>query len=204
MGFGETKQNLLLGIEFMEGGDLFDQICKGDICMDEEKVKSYLHQILQALVFLHAHGLAHGDMKPENLLLDQTKTVVKLADFGSAIAPTNEVDLELPLNDARTSAYCPPELLLGEMYDASSDMWAVGCILYVLLNRKHPFDPSGRSTRGQIEANIVTHESETILRQCKHGTTSARDLLRRLLCRDKKSRWSAQEALNHPWFNSLD
>jgi len=75
-------------------------------------------------------SIIHGDVKPENILLSASNSKLKLADFGSSLMkgiPPEQV------YHARTTAYCPPEILLGGTCNATTDMWAVGCILYILL-----------------------------------------------------------------------
>lgn len=182
----------------MDGGDLFSKLCTNGALQEADAMK-IAYQILEALEFLHRNSIVHGDLKPENILLDQSQTEIKLADFGCA---TMKGISRQPHNDARTTAYCPPEILLGSTFRESADMWALGCIIFVLLCGTHPFDPSGRSTKGQIEAKIVTQDVTTVLRRCRHVSPTARDLITKLLCREETKRLTAEKALEHAWFRS--
>lgn len=74
-------------------------------------------------------SIVHGDLKPENILLDKKQKQIKIADFGTALLPQSGK----PMNEGRTTAYCSPEMLLGGKATPSADIWAVGCILFVLL-----------------------------------------------------------------------
>lgn len=85
-----------------------------------------MQQLLQAVQHLHKSDFIHRDIKCSNLLLTN-KHVLKLADFGLARSIHGNADLT---NKVVTLWYRPPELLLGATkYDASLDMWSVGCVL---------------------------------------------------------------------------
>lgn len=90
-------------------------------------VQSYTSQIIEGLAYCHSMGIMHRDLKPQNILVSRDGGL-KLADFGLARTFT-------PSHRALTTAvitrwYRPPEILLGgNIYDASVDMWSVGCVI---------------------------------------------------------------------------
>lgn len=96
-----------------------------------------LLQTLQALAYLHRHGILHRDLKPDNILVVDGQ--VKLLDFGLAMAREH---LEDDIEDrfAGTLAYMAPELLHGLPSSEASDLYAFGMIAYELFAGRHPFD----------------------------------------------------------------
>ncbi|KAL0737545.1 hypothetical protein Bca4012_013755 [Brassica carinata] len=91
-------------------------------------VRSYSKQLFIALKHLKNCGVLHCDIKPDNMLVNENKTVLKLCDFGNAMfAGKNEVTPYLV-----SRFYRSPEIILGLAYDHPLDIWSVGCCLYEL------------------------------------------------------------------------
>ena len=82
-GFYETPDAFYLVMEFVEGGELFDKLV-ADGAQSEGRASEVTRQVADAVAFLHAQGLCHADIKPENLLLTShgPDAAVKLVDFG--------------------------------------------------------------------------------------------------------------------------
>jgi serine/threonine protein kinase len=122
---------LLVVMECMEGGELFERIQKrADQAFTEREAANIMKQVCSAVAHLHAMNIAHRDLKPENLLyLDKSsESVLKLTDFGFAKEVTTT--LQTP---CYTPYYVAPEVLGPERYDMSCDMWSLGVIMYILL-----------------------------------------------------------------------
>ncbi|OQR83775.1 cleavage induced protein kinase [Achlya hypogyna] len=186
--------------ELVAGGELFDHIVRYGACTEPE-ARRMIHDIAQAVLFLHSNGLIHKDLKPENVLLrfkeKRSDNVAKLADFGSAGPPSifNRAD------DVGTSAYLPPELLERKdgLCTQAADMWAVGCILYILLTGMHPFDMDGSLPEEVIESHIRQAKVCFTHPRCDLLSAEAKDLVSKLLLKDPTRRLSAKEMLEHPW-----
>ncbi|GAB5353817.1 hypothetical protein AAMO2058_000066400 [Amorphochlora amoebiformis] len=95
--------------------------------LSESIVRSYMYQILLGLAHMHKVGFFHRDMKPENLLVDKSRKVVKLADFGLA----REIRSRPPYTHyVSTRWYRAPEVLLrSDEYNSPVDLWATGAIM---------------------------------------------------------------------------
>ncbi len=106
--------------------------------MEEKEIQKIFGKVLRGIVHLHQYGIAHRDIKPDNILicLDQdNETIVKIIDFGFA---TNNTLAELHCG---TPNFMAPELLeKSAKYNCSAvDMWALGVTLFYLCEGRYPF-----------------------------------------------------------------
>ncbi|CAI9785362.1 unnamed protein product [Fraxinus pennsylvanica] len=91
-------------------------------------VRAYAKQLFIALKHLKNCGVLHCDIKPDNMLVNESKNVLKLCDFGNAMfAGKNEITPYLV-----SRFYRAPEIILGLPYDHPMDIWSVGCCLFEL------------------------------------------------------------------------
>mmetsp|Transcript_3864 Transcript_3864/g.11537 ORF Transcript_3864/g.11537 Transcript_3864/m.11537 type:complete len:760 (+) Transcript_3864:83-2362(+) len=99
-------------------------------------VRIYARQILSALHLLQKCKIVHADIKPDNIMVNEAKTAVKLCDFGSASSTEEGGDIT-PYLVSRF--YRAPEIVLGLPFGTPIDMWSVGCCLYELYTGKIAF-----------------------------------------------------------------
>lgn len=115
-----------------------------DVGLNIRAVRAYSHQLFLALSLLRKANVMHADIKPDNILVNEAKTVLKLCDLGSASdASENEITPYLV-----SRFYRAPEIILGVPYDPSLDVWSVGCTLYELYTGKILFP--GRSNNQML------------------------------------------------------
>jgi hypothetical protein len=95
-------------------------------------------QVADALSAIHAAGIIHRDIKPLNLFV-QGKDALKILDFGIARDYQDWTTITLTGQTLGTPAYMAPELWTGERAGASSDLYALGCVLYEMLVGRSPF-----------------------------------------------------------------
>ncbi|XP_071091528.1 serine/threonine-protein kinase PRP4 homolog [Haliotis cracherodii] len=103
-----------------------------DIGLHIKAVRSYSQQLFLALKLLKRCSILHADIKPDNILVNESKLVLKLCDFGSA-SHVSENDIT-PYLVSRF--YRAPEIIIGMGYDHAIDMWSVGCTIYELYTGK--------------------------------------------------------------------
>lgn len=116
-----------------------------DVGLHIKAVRSYSQQLFFALKLLKRCNILHADIKPDNILVNETKLVLKLCDFGSA-SHVAENDIT-PYLVSRF--YRAPEIVMGLGYDFSIDMWSVGCTLYELYTGKIMF--AGKSNNQMLK-----------------------------------------------------
>jgi serine/threonine-protein kinase PRP4 len=98
-------------------------------------VRSYTRQLFRALRLLKKCQIMHADIKPDNILVNETKLVLKLCDFGSA-SDASENDITEYLV---SRFYRAPEIILGLPYDYGIDLWSVAVTIYELYTGKIMF-----------------------------------------------------------------
>ena len=247
-------------MELAGGGDLFDHVIEHG-AMDEAQAGRVVHDVAQALRFLHARGFVHQDVKPENVLFDGRSGAAKLADFGCCVATAAAVreaaarrrkqqqqqqqqqqqhadsagaaavaaaaadddeagqleQLTSRLYVLGTTGYMPPEWQRAAAQehmhesDPATDMWGLGCVLFVLLAGYHPFDPTGAATVEEVEERVLTFTDarrgggEGAWRldyshpNWEHVGVEAKGLVKGLLRADPAKRLTAEQVATHPW-----
>ncbi|KAI0322810.1 kinase-like domain-containing protein [Amylostereum chailletii] len=189
----ETSSELYLILEYVEGGELFEYLCKKGRLSTSEAL-GYFQQIISAIDYCHRFNIAHRDLKPENLLLDREKNI-KVADFGMAAwQKTNSSGL---LQTACGSPhYAAPEVIDGQAYNgSSSDIWSCGVILFALLAGRLPFDDDDLPTLlEKVKVGNYDMHSGIDIR--------AQDLIKKMLEKDVRKRITIPQILAHPFFTS--
>ncbi|XP_022720914.1 calcium-dependent protein kinase 3-like isoform X2 [Durio zibethinus] len=170
----EDRHSVNLIMELCEGGELFDRIiAKGHY--SEREAANLCRQIVMVVHSCHSMGVMHRDLKPENFLfLSKVEdSPLKATDFGlSVFFKPGDV-----FKDLVGSAYYVAPEVLRRRYGPEADIWSAGVILYILLSGVPPF-------YGDPWPSV---------------SSSAKDLVRKMLRDDPKERLSAFEVLNHPW-----
>eukprot|EP01116_Phalansterium_solitarium_P006204 TRINITY_DN18505_c0_g1_i1.p1 TRINITY_DN18505_c0_g1~~TRINITY_DN18505_c0_g1_i1.p1 ORF type:complete len:291 (+),score=36.37 TRINITY_DN18505_c0_g1_i1:358-1230(+) len=200
----ETNDRMYLILELITGGELFDKIVHLHH-YTEKDASRVVQQILRACLHLHEHNICHRDLKPENLLLesDSTDAQVKLADFGLSAFLTSGKKLTKAVG---TPGYIAPEILQtldGDLdgYGKEVDMWSVGVIMYILLCGFPPFyADDDNEAFDLIIAGQYTYPSK----YWDKISSAAKDLIDHLLVVDPSKRFTARQALDHPWTVSTD
>jgi len=103
-----------------------------------KRVQKFLEQLLHGIAYCHSHRVLHRDLKPQNLLIDQKKGALKLADFG--LARAFGIPIRTYTHEVVTLWYRAPEILLGSRhYSTPVDVWSIGCIFSEMANQRPLF-----------------------------------------------------------------
>jgi serine/threonine protein kinase len=141
------EKTLYILMQCANGGDLGHHLIK---CgpFPEEAVKLWFAQILSTVSYMHSEGIAHRDLKLDNILLDHNNKAL-LTDFGLSRVcrrrpkPGRKGGTEWSSTFCGTTPYMAPEILMtvNIFYDPfPTDIWALGIILFILFNSGYPFD----------------------------------------------------------------
>lgn len=146
-----------------------------------------LKQILSCLNYIHELGICHRDVKPENVLLEDTKRFdnIKLIDFSTAYQFTKNDPIMY--DKVGTPYYISPEVL-KESYTSKCDIWSVGVIAYILLSTNPPFQ--GNSADDILKK--VTLGSYSFAQGWSGISDKAKDFVKQLLCVDPAQRLTAK------------
>ncbi|XP_018494663.1 MAP kinase-interacting serine/threonine-protein kinase 1-like [Galendromus occidentalis] len=219
--FHEDNDRFYLIFEKMNGGPLLKHI-QEKVHFTEREASEVVAQLASALQFLHQKGIAHRDLKPENILCASPNSVspVKICDFdlGSGVilqesSPVSTPELLTPVGSAE---YMAPEVVgafIGQAvyYDKRCDLWSLGVIAYMLLCGYPPFYGSCGSGCGWERGEFCSHCQEKLFDSIRDGyyefperewnaiSEDAKDLIRNLLVKDVKRRFTADVVLKQAW-----
>ena len=193
----DTPNTLFIVMELVQGGELYEMIVERKT-FSEKDTSHIMKQVFSALEYLHGIGIVHRDLKLENMLLNDKKTLdVKVADFGLSKLYSGQA-LQTACG---TPFYVAPDILLGTGYGPEVDMWACGVLLYILLSGRLPFHADNDAQLFQLimEGNLVfkSPQFDTV-------SAEATDLIRKLLVVDPKVRLTASQALEHPFIKGKE
>ncbi|KAL8159604.1 hypothetical protein V2J09_001141 [Rumex salicifolius] len=194
----DSDSHLLLVTDLCESSTLFDRLSAA-APFSEAEACSIFSQLVSALAHCHRHGVAHRDVKPENVLFD-SRGRLKLCDFGSAEWFVGSDGERVPMRGVvGTPYYVAPEVLSGRDYNDKVDVWSAGVILYIMLAGVPPF--YGDSVEETFHA-VLRGNLRFPTRIFRSVSPEAKDLMRKMLCKDVARRLSADQVLRHPWVMS--
>jgi serine/threonine-protein kinase len=139
---GEWDHTAYIAMELLEGRDLRDIISSGE-SLSLDRIADIIAQAADGLAYAHRHGIVHRDVKPANIMVLHNGQV-KITDFGIAKIPAGEQTQTGTI--LGSPKYMSPEQILGQPVDGRSDIFALGAVLYELLNREPAFGGENVST----------------------------------------------------------
>jgi calcium/calmodulin-dependent protein kinase I len=194
MDFYEEDETFYLVMEYMEGGDVFDNIVKMT-SYKEKDARDLTVKLLKAVSSIHKAGIAHRDIKPQNLLLSskENNASIKIGDFGFARRVHTPESLTTRVG---TPTYVAPEILKNIPHDQRADLWSIGVVIFVLLVGYPPFLEEKQS---DLFAKIRAGDWNFVETDWAHISLDAKALIKGLLVTDPKERWSLEESLRCRW-----
>ena len=188
---------IYLIMEECTGGEFFDRLAKRakeNKMYTEKDGARILKQILQAVNYLHSHGVCHRDLKPENILFSTISedSQVKLIDFG--LSKVFDGDNNTMKGTVGTTFYMAPEVINGK-YDEKCDIWSCGVILYIMLCGKPPFYSSDEE---ELKEKICSMQYDLNYKEFLNVSQDALDLIKSIFV-PMEQRPSAYDLLNTKW-----
>jgi NIMA (never in mitosis gene a)-related kinase len=183
------NRNLNIVMDYADGGDLHQRITRtrhAGKSFAEEKVLRWFTEATLALKYLHDRHVLHRDLKSQNLFLT-SQDRLRIGDFG--ISKVLESTAAFARTTIGTPYYLSPEICMEKPYSFSSDIWALGCILYELAALRVPFDAQNLQALVQ---KITRGPTPQLPSTC---SAELRQLCGDLLHREQSSRPNACEIL---------
>lgn len=190
----EGKTDIVMVLEMISGGELFDRIIDEDFELTEREVIKYMLQIVDGVNFIHKKGIVHLDLKPENIMcINKTGSKIKLIDFGLARRLENAGSLKVLFG---TPEFVAPEVINYEAISYATDMWSIGVICYILVSGLSPFmGDNDNETLSNVTSATWDFEDEAF----DEISEEAKDFISNLLKKDMKARLTCDQCFQHPW-----
>jgi len=194
----EDERAMYIFLEFGSGRDVLSLITK-EHTFSERRAAYIMEPLMSAVTYLHAHCIAHRDLKLDNLVLknehgELEDNTVKLIDFGLAKQFSQGKPCFRTL--AGTPFYMAPEVHMHQHYDEKCDVWSCGIIMYILLSGRPPFQ--GESDEELFD--VVTNRTLSFDNEIwDHVSGEAKDLITSMLDKSPLTRFTIFEAMANQW-----
>lgn len=198
----ETFQYNLITMEYAPYGNFFNLILESSFAHNEKLIRTYFHQIIEGLEYLHSRKIAHFDLKLDNLLLGEDYRL-KIADF----------DLSKKINEESSSVlrggsenYRAPEVLAGKCRDyCAADIYSIGICLYTLMTGVFPFieeeDSLFRYDAYLNENEEFWTENQALMGGKIQFSKSFKELLNKMWAKNPRERATLEEIKKSSWYN---
>ncbi|XP_078283604.1 uncharacterized protein mylk4b [Rhinoraja longicauda] len=194
----ETKNAIILIMEYIEGGELFDRIIDENYNLTEMDTILFVRQICEGLQYMHQMYILHLDLKPENILcVSREANQVKIIDFGLARRYKPREKLKINFG---TPEFLAPEVVNYDFVSFPTDMWSLGVIAYMLLSGLSPF--LGEDDNETLN-NILACKWDLDDAEFENVTEDAKEFISKLLIKEKGARISAAQCLKQPWLTNI-
>uniref|UniRef100_A0A672M6H1 Myosin light chain kinase, smooth muscle n=1 Tax=Sinocyclocheilus grahami TaxID=75366 RepID=A0A672M6H1_SINGR len=190
----EGKSDLVMVLEMISGGELFERIVDEDFELTEREVIKYMLQIIDGVQFIHKQGIVHLDLKPENIMcINKTGSKIKLIDFGLARRLEHSGSLKVLFG---TPEFVAPEVINYEAISYPTDMWSIGVICYILVSGLSPLmGENDNETLANVTSATWDFEDEAF----DEISDQAKDFISSLLKKDMRARLTCAQCLEHSW-----
>uniref|UniRef100_A0A8C4SNZ9 Myosin light chain kinase 2, skeletal/cardiac muscle-like n=1 Tax=Erpetoichthys calabaricus TaxID=27687 RepID=A0A8C4SNZ9_ERPCA len=177
----EVKNEIILIMEYVDGGELFDRIIDDSYHLTEVDAMLFIKQICEGIHYMHQMYVLHLDLKPENILcVNRTGHQVKIIDFGLARRYKPREKLRVSFG---TPEFLAPEIVNFDFVSFPTDLWTLGVISYMLLSGLSPFlgDNDSQTLSNVLSVNWYFDEEAF-----EHVSEEAKDFISNLLIKEKR------------------
>jgi len=179
----QDRLRVYMVLEFIPGGELFS-LLRDKTRLQNDHARFYCAEIILALFYLHNQKIIYRDLKPENLLISENGHI-KITDFGFA---KRVVGRNWTL--CGTPEYLAPEIIQCKGHSYPVDWWAIGVLVFEMLTGRVPFlgDDPLTIYHNILEGNCTFPDILSL---------TAKNFIKKLLCKDKNKRLGCSENINH-------
>lgn len=205
--FGEDEGLMYFVMGYVEGEALSSRLQREGRLQSEDAVR-ILSELAEALSYAHGRGVVHRDVKPENILLEVPKGVVRLTDFGVAKGVSGSSSLTTEGAVIGTPHYMSPEQAAGRSdVDTRSDIYSMGALAFALFTGRPPFE--GRSA-SEILRQHLSRDAPRLRDHVSQLPAALDEAVRRCLAKEPSARWpsalefsKALQSAGDSWWSSL-
>ena len=192
----ENMESIYIFMEYCPGGTLFNFLKKRNYKLDEKLCCSIIYKICLAVNYFHSYGIAHRDLKLDNVLMtsEDDDADIRILDFGlgKIIGPG-----ETCSEPYGTVLYCAPEIILSKPYTKVVDGWSIGVITYILLFGRIPFYHEDKAI---LRKYIVKNKPAFKGYDLPNVSDYAINFMQKFLIKNPDKRMTVEQALKHKWF----
>lgn len=210
-GYSEIVKNELdcMIIEYGKFGNLryFQKKLLKKYCLSESFLCYIAYQILNGLKYCHTHKVAHLDLKPQNIIIDEHLNV-KIIDFSISMDYSKIKKSQIQLPKRGTSFYIAPEIFSSQKIDIKDinkvDLYSLGILLYNLAFNSYPYDLSYDDMDDYNKIYKKINNNNLIIKKNKYYSPQFNDFLSKLLQKDINKRININEAMNDYWIKGAN
>ncbi|KAI8062207.1 kinase-like domain-containing protein [Gongronella butleri] len=204
----ETLDIIQEGSQFYEimeyaPNDLFNIVMSGK--MTRTEIACCWRQLLSGVQYLQSMGIAHRDIKLDNLLIGEDGRTVKIIDFGCSVVTKypHETKSRNSKGICGSDPYIAPEQYTQPDYDAAlSDLWSCGIVYVCMMIRRFPWKIP-RPSHDQSYRNFVNPSTQAAARLFKMLPRDARSVIAHILEPEPSKRYTLDQVLQDPWVASI-
>eukprot|EP01063_Lacrimia_lanifica_P009771 TRINITY_DN16652_c0_g1_i1.p1 TRINITY_DN16652_c0_g1~~TRINITY_DN16652_c0_g1_i1.p1 ORF type:complete len:576 (+),score=240.90 TRINITY_DN16652_c0_g1_i1:158-1885(+) len=189
----QVADRIYIVLEYVDGGELLTAVSKVRRLFEDE-ARTYFHQLIDGVAYMHALGIVHRDLKPENLLLTKFGKL-KIADFGLAnIVPKTNNHFQLLSTIVGSPDYCAPEVIQEKNYNGfKADVYSCGTILFTMITGQRPFESA-------TPAQTISRVKEGLYMVPRHVSAECDSIIRAMMEMDPEKRYDTEQVQSDPWF----
>ena len=185
--------------EFAKYGDFFDLVTKGHL-NTEQLIRTYFHQLIEGIEYIHSQGVAHLDLKLENIMLG-SDSQLKIIDFDQSQMITDKI-----ITSGGTVAYRAPEVINGTCKNlTAADVYSAGVILFAFMAVKFPFleneDPEGKDVRCYSTYVKDKKAFWALQNKTSYFGQDFIDLIDGMVHEDQNKRFTIKDIKGSKWYN---
>ncbi|OMJ80609.1 hypothetical protein SteCoe_19093 [Stentor coeruleus] len=195
----ETDKRVFLVMELIIGGTLLHYMQNNKI--NDLQASQIMRGILSAVSYMHSKNVIHRDIKPENILIGSFKDLscVKVADFGLSAQYDQSFKHHMESDQCGTLKYMAPEQTAKKSYSRPVDIWSCGILMYTLITSRHPLVKQNETALSYVSK--LRHPKWVFPEKF---SDSAQNLFLKLVEMIPLERYTASQALCHPWISRQD